>query len=363
MPTFSGFARNIHRSASYEAQDVLAACDDVDIIRLEPARGFTFAENVLRRLVSRDVSRKLLSVNPGLRPVRLTRDYELFLVVCPFLRDVWYANAIQGWRDRCRTSICWIDEVWAAHLPHLESWLPLLRKFDHVIVGINGSGQALGNALGRACHEMQGAVDTMRFNPYPNGPARVIDVYSIGRRRPGIHERLRHSTSNTIFYVHDTLSDPGNSETVDYAQHRDLYANLAKRSRFFMVAPSKVDSPDETQGQISFGLRYFEGAAAGAVLVGEVPRCEAFRRQFDWPEPVIELQPDGSDALEVLSRLSAEPEHLREISRRNVEATLRRHDWVHRWREVFALAGLKPAPAMEAREMALGELADLVRSS
>jgi len=164
-----------------------------------------------------------------------------------------------------------------------------------------------------------------------------------------------------IFYFYDTLDNAAMSETRDYAEHRDLYANITKRSRFFIVAPAKMNLPEETQGQVAIGRRYFEGLAAGAVLVGQAPDCEAFRRHFDWPHAVIEIQPDGSDAVAVISRLSAEPERIREISRRNAEEALRRHDWVYRWKEILSIAGLKPTPAMEAREKRLAELAELAR--
>ena len=363
MPTFSAFARNVFRSGSYEAEDVLVGCDDVDVIHLEASKGWAFGEKVLRRLVYHDVSRRLVSLNPGLRPVRLTKDYELFMLFCPSLQDVWYANAVQGWRDHCGTSVCWIDELWSNCVPRLQYWLPVLSRFDHVIVGLNGSGKDLGDAIGRPCHEILSGVDTIRFSPYPNPPARVVDVCSIGRRWEGIHRSLLKLAAKKIFYFYDTLDNAAMSETRDYAEHRDLYANITKRSRFFIVAPAKMNLPEETQGQVAIGRRYFEGLAAGAVLVGQAPDCEAFRRHFDWPHAVIEIQPDGSDAVAVISRLSAEPERIREISRRNAEEALRRHDWVYRWKEILSIAGLKPTPAMEAREKRLAELAELARES
>src|SRR5207245_6644625 len=363
MPTFSAFARNVFRAGSYEAEDVLVGCDDVDLIPLEATNGFAFREKWLMRFVYHDVSRRLVSLNPGLRPVRLTRDYDVFMLVCPYWRDVWYANAIQGWRDHCRTSVCWIDELWADDVRQLQYWLPVLSRFDHVIVGLNGSGKDLGDAIGRPCHEILSGVDTIRFSPYPNPPARVVDVCSIGRRWEGIHRSLLKLAAKKIFYFYDTLDNAAMSETRDYAEHRDLYANITKRSRFFIVAPAKRNLPEETQGQVAIGRRYFEGLAAGAVLVGQAPYCEACRRHFDWPQAVIEMQPDGSDAVAVISRLSAEPERIREISRRNAEEALRRHDWVYRWKEILSIAGLKTTPAMEAREKRLAELAELARES
>ena len=358
MPTVAGFARNTFRTGLYEAQDVLASCADVERIPLEPAPGFAFRQHWLMRLVYHDVSRSLVFRNPGLRPLRLTKEYDVFLVVCPYWRDVWYANAIQGWRDHCRTSICWVDELWAGDLSQLRYWLPVLSRFDHVIVGVAGSAKAVSEALGRPCHEMAGGVDAIRFSPYPSPPERVIDVYSIGRRQEAVHRSLRALAARDLFYVHDTLADVGNSETPDHAQHRDMYAGMAKRSRFFVVAPGKMNAP-ETRGQAALGFRYFEGSAAGAVLIGQAPDSEQFRRHFDWPQAVVEIAPDGSDTAEVISKLSASPGLVRELGRRNAEESLRRHDWVYRWREVFELAGLDPTPAMTAREKRLGELADL----
>lgn len=361
MPSFSAFARQVFRTALYEARDVLASCDDVDVIPLQPSGAFRATQTALPRLVQRDISRTLVSLNPGLRPVRLTRDYDLFLVHCNFLEDVWYANAIRGWQDHCKTSVCWIDELWTNSVPHLKYWLPVLNRFDHVIVGLPGSGAVLGDAIGRPCQELHSGVDAIRFSPFPRPPERVIDVHSVGRRWDGIHRRLLSSLGDALLYVYTTVEGSASSMTLDYVEHRDLYANLAKRSRFFIVAPAKMDAAEETHGQISFGYRYFEGSAAGAVLVGQTANCDAFRRHFDWPDAVLEIEPDGSDAVDVIAKLMADPQRLRAISCRNAEQALRRHDWLYRWKEVLALAGLTPRPQMVAREARLGELADMAR--
>lgn len=362
MPSFSGFTAKAFRAGLYEAQDVLLDCDDVDLIQLRPAKGFALKSQWLTRLVFHDVSRRAVFLNPGLQPVRLTKEYDAFIFVCSWWQDVLYANAIQGWQDYCRTSVCWIDEFWSHNVQELQYWLPILSRFDHVIVGIGGSGKTLGDAIGRTCHEMHGGVDAIRFTPYPDCPERVIDVCSVGRRREEIHHQLlKLTTSNRLFYVYDTLKNVGNRETMDYRQHRDLYANIAKRSRCFMVAPGKVNRPDETNGQAAIAFRYFEGSAAGAALVGQIPDCESFRQHFDWPEAVIQTEPDGSDAKEVILRLLVDPGRLREISSRNAEEALRRHDWVYRWKKILALAGLDPMSEMRAREKRLGELAEVAK--
>ena len=358
LPTFSAFTRKAYQGGFREAEDVLVATADVELIPLEPTKRFEFKEKWQRQLLYHDVSRKLAFLNPGLRPVRLDKEYDLLVLVCPLCWDVRYINAVREWKKHCGASVCWIDELWAYAVPSYKYWLPLLNEFDHVVLGLKGSVNAVSGALGRPCHYVRGGVDALRFSPYPDPPDRVIDVYSIGRRCAGIHQRLLHlARDKKIFYVHDTLQNTGDIEMQDHRQHRDLYANVAKRSRFFMVAVAKVDLRAHTHNQIEVPFRYFEGAAAGCVLLGQSPDCNSFGEMFNWPDAVVELQPDGSDVIEVLSKLATQPETLARISRRNAAEALLRHDWVYRWKEILTIAGLEPTPAMKAREAQLQERA------
>jgi hypothetical protein len=359
MPTARGFKKKAFYCAQYEAQDVLVDVADVDLIHLEPGRGYKFKEAWQRRLLFRDVTRKLIFANPGLHKVRLTQQYDLFLVMCQMEHDFLNISAIEGWQDHCRTSVCWIQEMWASRIPLCKYWIHSLRRFDHIFVSARGTVATLSDAIGRPCRWLPDAVDTLRFTPYPNPPARVIDVYSIGRRREEIHRALLKATGRgDIFYVHDTFVG-SMSDVLNYREHRDFLSNMAKRSRFFVVAPAKVGIPGETGGQVEVGARYYEGASAGTVLIGHAPECEAFRELFPWQDAVISLHADGSDVIKVLSSLEAEPERMSAISRRNAGEALLRHDWVYRWKEILRVAGIEPSPRMKLREQRLRDLAEL----
>jgi glycosyl transferase family 1 len=363
MPTGRNFRKKTFHCAQYEAQDVLAEVDDVDLISLEPGRGYDFKELWQRRLMYRDVSRRIVFANPGLHKVRLNREYDLFIARCQTYKDLLDINAIEGWKDNCRISVCWLDELWAASIPEQKYWLHALRQFDHVFIGYSGSVAPLSEAIGWPCRWLSGAVDTLRFTPYPDPPARVIDVYSLGRRRERIHQSLLQAARDRgVFYMYDTFAG-SLAEVYDHRQHRDHYANVAKRSRYFMVGPGKFDCLDETRGQMEIGHRYYEGAAAGAVMIGEASNCEAFREMFPWSDAVIEIQPDGTDVIDVLGRLGSEPERVSAIARRNTAEALLRHDWVYRWKEILRVAGMEPSSGMVARECRLKELAELAASS
>jgi hypothetical protein len=171
---------------------------------------------------------------------------------------------------------------------------------------------------------------------------------------------LDQAAKKGLFYVHDTMNVT-DAYLPDHRQHRDLFANMAKRSHFFLVAPAKMDFRIDTGGQIEIGSRYFEGAAAGTVLIGRKPESESFLELFGWQDAVIDIESDGSDLTAVLSRLWGQPERRLEISRRNSVESLLRHDWVYRWKEILSIAGLKPRAAMEERERRLKKIAEAAK--
>ena len=339
---------------------MLVEIDEVDLIPIDRAWGAWLDEYWLRTPLYHDVFSKLIFANPGMRKIRLNKSYDLFIAVCATLWDLPYINAIERWKDHCKVSVCWLDELWLSEIQDYKYWLPALRQFDYVFVGYRGTVSALSRAAKQTCFWLPGGVDTLRFRPSSDPTHRAVDVYSIGRRYDGIHhELLTAAERGDIFYVYDSQVGGGLTEVYDHRQHRELLANIAKRSRYFVVATAKMDQPDHRQGQIEVGYRYYEGAAAGAVLIGDLPDCDAYRELLGWPEAVIRIRPDGSDTMAVLNELRSNPERVAAISTRNTREALLRHDWSHRWTEMFRIVGFDPSPRKAARDQRLKHLADL----
>ena len=351
VPSWRNFRKVVFQCAVYEAQDVLAEIDDVDLLCPEPRPGFSWRDELQKKLVWVDFTKTLPTLNPGLGTVRLERSYDLFVAFCQNWTDLLVLNAVKGWKERCGISVCWIDEMWADWVPRYKNWIHLIGRFDHVAVTFKGSVGALERALGRPVHWVPHAVDALRFTPWPGPPDRVIDVYSIGRRWDEVHRALRDMAAKdkTFLYVHDTtrLSD---SNAPDHREHRDLIASLAKRSRFFLAAPAKMDTLRESGDQSELGSRYYEGTAAGSVLLGRAPVGDSFGELFGWQDAVVEIAPDGTDAAQVVTDLLKQPDRIREIGTRNAREALLRHDWVYRWEKVLAIAGLEPRPALALRK-------------
>jgi len=142
--------------------------------------------------------------------------------------------------DVCRTSVCLLDELWINDIATHRHFLRVLEKFDVVMLYYS---QPLGERIKSRCAFLPPGIDAISFCPYPDPVARVIDVYSIGRRSQLTHQKLLEWARETRqLYLYDTLRG---SQSINSKEHRALFANALKRSRYFIVNPGKIDEPDQ----------------------------------------------------------------------------------------------------------------------
>ena len=347
----------VARCCAYEFEDVVLEVDDADLLapRAHPPE---FHSALLKR-AARAIERRTpiaITHQPTFIPERIERDYEVLFLMCQRLSDLRVLESISGWRERCQQVVCWVEEMWAASL-EARGALVHTRHFDHIFVGCQGTVAPLQEATGIPCTYGLPAVNVERFTPLPEPPERSIDCYWMGRRAPVSHQALyRRMVSGNFHYMFDTV--PGQKNLYDAAQHRVHLAGLVKRSRYFVANKAKQNMAFQTGGQDEVGLRFFEGIAGGAVLLGARPECETYSRHFDWPDACIQLNWDSPDFPEVIDALDREPERVAAIHHRNAVEALRRHDSSYRWRDVLHTLGLEPRPQLAEREARLHALAD-----
>lgn len=351
-----GFRFQAANCCIYELEDLLVELEGADLYA--PVREFALPRKIYRTAKYLSGSDRWAgAIAPFPKELTLDREYDLLFAV---LDNPWQMHLLDGivnWREKCRHTACYIAEMWQ---PDLNNWRLLKepwQNFDCIFLGVTHLTEQLSKLIARPVTYVPPAVDTLAFSPYPNPPQRAIDVCYVGRRSPQIHASLyRHSRENNFFYYYDTVKKQ-QLFIENPQEHRAKLISLFQRSRYNITYYAKFNSTQETGGTQEIGYRFFEGAAAGTVMVGMPPAGEAFPRYFDWEDAIVRVDLSERDIVDAIAELDRQPEQLDKIRRQNVANSLLKHDWMYRWRDMIATFDLQPTPAMLAREKHLQQLA------
>jgi len=347
----------------YEFEDVIAELTAADRIEADDQAGLEFSRRVYRytRLLSgsKRVARALTTTRTTFK---LERDYELFFPVFNHVHELFALACIPEWRKRCRVAACYISELWLHQLPHYL--VEMLAEFDHIFLGVIHPVKEVAQIAGRPCTYLPLAADVLKFSPFPGLPERFIEVCNLGRRSKVTHEALlRVAKQQDFMYHYDTVAASGMDlkqitfRVQDAAEHRFLLASVLRRSRYYFAYRGFVNAPEFTKGRDEISARFYEGAAAGTVMLGEPPDTAQFKSEFDWDDVVIPVPFDCPDIGRIINELDADPQRLARIRRNNVANAALRHDWVYRLRTVLQTLDIPVTEAMLAREKRLQVLA------
>lgn len=350
------FSQRSHRSIMpylcphFEFEDIISEVDSVEM--LAPRLDLSHRQYTIAKQIGYHAP---IFLNPGMEKVSVGDTYDLFFTICGSPTELIRVAALGDWRAKCRKTVCLIDELWAREISSYGHYLSILDKFDLVMLYYSQTVEPLGRRLKAKCGFLPPGVDAIRFCPYPNPPLRSIDVYSIGRRSEKTHQSLlKMAGAKGMFYLHDSIAA---SQVLNAKEHRILFSNVAKRSKYFIVNPGLIDRPEVRGNQMEIGNRYFEGAAAGTIMLGERPDNSMFGKLFDWPDAVIHLPYNCGEVEDIVGAIESDPVRQDRIRRRNVMESLLRHDWVYRWEEILRAVGLEPTLAMRKRKETLSQLA------
>jgi hypothetical protein len=349
---------------AYEFEDIFAAVTEAQRIDVPDFSSLEFsrrAYKVARLAFGSPSLARQLAPSPRSKVV-LERDFDLFFPVFSHTYQLYSLATIPNWRQRCRKAACFISEVWSDMLP--EYLLELLSAFDHIFIGHRHPVKDVARITGRPCSYLPLAVDVLRFAPLWRDQPRPIEVCNVGRRSLVTHQALLDDAERRhTFYYYDTVAASG-SDLKDRTfrvdsphEHRRKLATLLKHSCYFIANRSYVNRPDFTAGRDEVSARFYEGAAAGAVMIGEAPRTEEFKQQFDWPDALIHVPFDSPDIGRILADLNGDPERRRAVGRDNVRHAAQRHDWLHRIMVVLDTLSLAPTGKMWARAKQLEQIA------
>jgi Glycosyl transferases group 1 len=216
----------------------------------------------------------------------------------------------------------------------VDAWRPALTKIgvlaaaqrlDPCYVAFREAYEELKRRFPRAYFEwLPFGVDTTVFRP--SHGERDIFAYWMGRRSPRLHGALlRYCEERGLDYRY--TRSPGES-----MKPQELGA-MVGRCRYFVVTPPDIDDPVRTGGFSPLVMRYLEGLAAGARLLGVLPKSGEFEDLL--PRDVLcEVGADGSNLAEKLDADLYDDKGWKAVDRAR-EVVRTEHSWDQRAQQIY----------------------------
>ena len=342
-----GLSTHVSRCLGYEFEDLL--CSSLPRTKLYAPRLNPSIRTGLKIKARLAQTGSFGGVFDNVLAIEQVDEHEVLLAAIGGLQDLALLGAIKDWRRKSRYAICRLDELNVEELPRLRRFLPVLEQFDLVFCSEYYTAEKLREELKSPdVMYLPPGVDTLGFAPVMEPSIRPIDATNLGSIADATHKGLlEYAKQIEGFYFYDTLK--GRFEARSPSEHRFRYANILKRSKYFLCHFAKMRSAEPPR-QLEFGPRYSEGIAAGCVLLGSWKSTPAFETYLGWEDAVIEMPFECPNPSEILRLLDSQADRLREISIRNVRQALEGHDHVHLWSAVVDRLRLPEAYHLRQRQ-------------
>jgi hypothetical protein len=345
----------LYNSCLYEFEDIIAEVDLVDTV--SPSQ-YTLQGNLVKKILRhQNKFNKLVDFNPYPDSLYLEQEYDLLVFTMDFPWSILTLNYLKNWRKKCKIAVCNLIELWDCDIEKYKHFLESLDIFDFIFLGHAHVVERVSEITNTPCKYLPPGVNTLKFCPPEINRARTVDLCSLGRRSPVTHQALLELAETQNFYYYYDSANQAESTSKLYQEHRTFTANLLKNSRYFITNYAKVNLPEQTKGQMEIGYRFFEGAAAGTVMIGCAPDTDVYRQYFDWEDAVIPMNFNEPNIAQLINDLDSQPQRLTKIRYQNIVNSLLKHDWVYRWQEILSTVGLESTLQMNERQKHLQEFA------
>ncbi len=313
-------SRDVYRLVSYgmvvDFEDAVASASDADLIPVPLHSRRAQVQGLLRR--------------QPLRPVAAPRaQYDVCLLVAMAPHWVPSLRYIRNLRRSAKRIVVYLFDSWLGDLPALHADRRVWSLVDDLFVSFSHAVGPYADQLDCRVHYLPQAIDERWFHPHRD--ERPIDVLSVGRRLPVVHERLLEiARRRDLFYYYQTHREP---MAIDLRESQELTGRLCQSARAHVSwSVDRTNAARAGEGA-AVTARWFESAASGAAVIGGAPRTEEFQRLFPFPGFVREIDPSAPGATEeALDAVFADPQ--REERRALAEHVRAVHTWDARWRQI-----------------------------
>lgn len=311
------------------------------IVDFENAVGTIAAADLLSLPPSTRRARALaLASGRRIAPVEVPGGpYDLCLYVAFELNDVRGLRYVRNLERHCGKLAVYVFDAWSQDTSAFRAHRRLWRECDHLFVSFPEAARAYAEHVDCPVTYLPQAIAPERFHPFRD--ERPVDVLSLGRRLPAVHEALRAIARGHDLWYH--FSEARSPEAIDLEDSQLLVGRLCQSARIQVSWPLEVTHADDARARYSeaadgspITVRWFEAAACGSVALGRRPRTTEFERLFPYDGFVREVDPGRPETLEqvVLDALRSSTD--REERLRLADHVRLEHSWQARVAAILA---------------------------
>ena len=319
-------SRDVYRLVSYgmvvDFEDAVVAASDADLVPVPLRSRRAQVQGMLRGRPSRAV-------------IAPRSHYDVCLLVAMGRHWVPSLRYVRDLRRTAERIVVYLFDSWLSDLPALRADRRAWSLVDDLFVSFPHAVVPFSEQLDCKVHYLPQAIDERWFHPYRK--QRPIDVLSVGRRLPIVHERLLEiGRRRDLFYYYQTHQAP---MAIDLRENQELLGRLCQSARVHVSWSVDKTNAERIDEGTAITARWFESAASGAVVVGAAPRTEEFQRLFPYEGFVHELDPTRlAETENVLDAALSDPREGERVAlAEHVRAT---HTWAVRWREIVEACGI-----------------------
>ena len=203
--------------------------------------------------------------------------------------------------------------------------LAVMQRLDPCFVAFREGYEELKQRFPSGRFEwLQFGIDTEVFDSVPG--ERPVFAYWMGRRYQPLHEALKTYCADRRLDYRYTL------KAGEFADPKEL-GRLVGQSQYFVVTPPDLDDPVRTGGYSPLVMRYMEGLAAGARLLGVLPRSGEYQTLMPM-DAILQVAPDGSDLAAKLDADRKKTEIRLAVERARVYGRAQ-HSWGKRAEQIY----------------------------
>ncbi|WP_046864088.1 glycosyltransferase family protein [Microvirga massiliensis] len=215
--------------------------------------------------------------------IRSTREADTLFWMQGSARPEWPLMALSASRGVARRAAFVVD-AWRPALSKIGV-LAVAQRLDPCFVAFREGCEELRRRFpGGRFEWLPFGIDTDVFRPGPG--ERDIFAFWMGRRHEPLHQALlAYCRERGLVYRYARYAGEFSTEEL---------GAMARRCRYFVVTPPDLDNPERTGGFSPLVMRYLEGLASGARLLGVLPKSGEYEHILP-REAILEIRADGSN--------------------------------------------------------------------